>query len=168
MQISPVSPWTTSSGHAVARDLREPLEGPQVRGEANVHLLDAKLGVLCAVTNVAGRDDVDAGAVAAPLDRSDDGNRALLERGYAALHHEDEVPKLERVLNFVAVDFEDGLEYAEVDPRAEVLPLPAEHDDLRASILQCLHRLRKRSPHLQVLSFFSREEKNSQSNDYYS
>lgn len=51
-----------------------PLERSQVRGEADVDLLDGEDGVLRGVADVASGDDVDASAVAASVDRRDDGD----------------------------------------------------------------------------------------------
>ena len=137
-------------GRPRADDGGEPLEGAEVRREADVDLLDAEAGVRGGEPEVARGDEVDAGAPAAPVDGGDHGDGAPLEAGHAVLHHENELPELEGVLELVPVETHDGSKHAEIDAGAKVLSQASQDDHVDVP-LELRDDLGELAPHAQVL-----------------
>lgn len=158
---SEIFPGETELSHprAVPDDLRESLERPDVRRQAEPGLPDAEPSRGGAETDVGAARQVDPGTDARAADGRDDRDRTFLERRERPLHLEDFRTEghgpSRRVTLLVAVrrrSDQPERRIRHVDPAAEGLPVPDEEDATAtvARAAEFAERIPDLAPHLRV------------------
>ncbi len=121
------------AGKPVGHHARQPLEGAEIGGHADLDFLDHEIGVLGAVAHIAGRDHVDAAADTAALHGGQHRQVQTFQHIEAVLqleHHAAQILPTAAIFD-AAVRHDEPRQQGEIDAGGEMRPGRRDHHGAR-------------------------------------